>query len=127
MRIHALSTGSVRVKRSFLYPSAGLRRQLDLFLPGEWAEPLPIHCWAVEHESRLLLIDTGEVASARDIPFARFDVTSSQELPGAFRAAGLDLGDVTEVVLTHHHGDHVDGLSASTPRSSATRERRSQP
>src|SRR5258707_897018 len=110
MRIHALSTGSVRVKRSFLYPSAGLRRQLDLFLPGEWAEPLPIHCWAVEHESRLLLIDTGEVASARDIPFARFDVTPPQELPGAFRAAGLDLGDVTEVVLTHHHGDHVDGL-----------------
>jgi N-acyl homoserine lactone hydrolase len=110
MRIHALSTGSVRVKRSFLQPSAGLRRQLDLFLPGEWSEPLPIHCWAVEHDGRLLLIDTGECASARDIPFARFDVTPAQELPGAMHAAGLDLSDVTEVVLTHHHGDHVDGL-----------------
>jgi len=38
----------------------------------------------------VLLVDTGE--RARDIPFARFDVTPSQELPGALRAAGLDLG-----------------------------------
>jgi hypothetical protein len=48
MRIHALTTGTVRVKHSFLFPSSGARRQLDLFLPGP--------------------------------------------------------------VLTHHHGDHVDGL-----------------
>jgi metal-dependent hydrolase (beta-lactamase superfamily II) len=25
-------------------------------------------------------------------------------------AAGLDLDDVSEVVLTHAHGDHMDGL-----------------
>jgi glyoxylase-like metal-dependent hydrolase (beta-lactamase superfamily II) len=25
-------------------------------------------------------------------------------------AAGLSLDDISEVVLTHHHGDHVDGL-----------------
>jgi N-acyl homoserine lactone hydrolase len=25
-------------------------------------------------------------------------------------AAGMSLDDVSEVVLTHHHGDHVDGL-----------------
>ena len=34
MRIHALTTGSVRVKRAFLFPTFGARRQLDLFLPG---------------------------------------------------------------------------------------------
>ena len=110
MRIHALNTGAVRVKRSFLFPSAGLRRQLDLFLPGPFSDPLPIHFWAIEHEDRLLLIDTGETASARDIPFARFEVEPSDELPGAMRAAGLDPAAVSEVILTHHHGDHVDGL-----------------
>jgi hypothetical protein len=46
MKIHALTTGAVRVKRSFLFPSHGPRRQLDLFLPGAWADSLPIHCWA---------------------------------------------------------------------------------
>jgi len=111
MRIHALTTGTVLLKRSFLFPGKGVRRQLDLFLPGPWEGPVPIHCWAVEHEQRLLLIDTGESAAVRDIAFARFDVTPQNELPGAFAAAGLSLGDVSEVVLTHHHGDHVDGLS----------------
>ena len=33
-----------------------------------------------------------------------------QELPGAIATAGLSLDDVSQVVLTHHHGDHVDGL-----------------
>jgi len=110
MRIHALRTGSVRVKRAFLFPSRGARRQLDLFLPGPWSDPLPIHCWAVEHEGRVLLVDTGEVAVARDVPFARFEVEPQQELPHALAAAGLSLDDVSEVVLTHHHADHADGL-----------------
>lgn len=30
MNIHALTTGSVRVNRSFLFPGHGARRQLDL-------------------------------------------------------------------------------------------------
>jgi N-acyl homoserine lactone hydrolase len=110
MRIHALTTGTVRLKHAFLHPSPGMRRQLDLFLPGPWSDPVPIHCWAVEHDGRLLLIDTGETTAARNIPFARIEVTSGQELPGALAAAGLSLEDVSEVVLTHHHGDHVDGL-----------------
>ena len=110
MRIHALTTGTVRVKHSFLFPGKGPRRQLALFLPGPWSDPLPIHCWAIEHEGRLLLVDSGETAAARNIPFARFEVTREQELPAAMSGAGLSLDDVSEVVLTHHHGDHVDGL-----------------
>jgi hypothetical protein len=46
MKIHALTTGAVRVKHSFLYPRQGPRRRLDLFLPGAFSDPLPIHCWA---------------------------------------------------------------------------------
>jgi N-acyl homoserine lactone hydrolase len=110
MKIHPLTTGYVRLKHSFLFPGSGARRQLDLFLPGPFSEPMPIHCWAIEHEGRLLLIDSGETATVRDIPFARFDVTAERELPGAMAAAGLSLQDVSQVVLTHHHGDHVDGL-----------------
>jgi len=110
MRIHPLTTGNVRVKHSFLFAGTGVRRQLDLFLPGPFSDPLPIHCWAIEHEGRLVLVDTGETAAARNIPFARFEVTPAQELAAALRSAGLSAGDVEEVVLTHHHGDHVDGI-----------------
>jgi N-acyl homoserine lactone hydrolase len=110
MKIHALTTGAVRVKDSFLYPRQGPRRQLDLFLPGAFSDPLPIHCWAIEHDGILRLVDTGETAAARNVPFARMEVTREQELPAALCAAGLSLNDVSEVVLTHAHGDHVDGL-----------------
>ncbi|HEX4437003.1 MAG TPA: MBL fold metallo-hydrolase [Solirubrobacteraceae bacterium] len=110
MKIHCLTTGTVRVKRSFLVPASGPRRQLNLFLPDAFSEPLPIHCWAIEHEGVVRLIDTGETAAARNVPFARFQVTSEQELPGALAAAGLRLEDVSETILTHAHGDHMDGL-----------------
>jgi N-acyl homoserine lactone hydrolase len=110
MKIHALQTGTVRVKNSFLHPTFGRRRQLDLLLPGAFSEPLPIHCWAIEHDGGVLLVDTGETATAHDVAFARFDVAPEQELPGALAAVGLSAADVSDVVLTHHHGDHVDGV-----------------
>ena len=110
MQIHALTTGAVRVKHSFLFPSSGPRRQLDLFMPGPFSDPLPIHCWAIEHEGVLRLVDTGETATARNVPFARMEVRREQELPAAMAAVSLKLDDVSEVVLTHAHGDHIDGL-----------------
>ena len=110
MKIHALTTGAVRVKHSFLYARRGPRRQLDLFLPGAWSDALPIHCWAIEHDGVLRLVDTGETAAARDVPFARMEVEREQELPSAMAAAGLRLDDVSEVILTHAHGDHMDGV-----------------
>jgi glyoxylase-like metal-dependent hydrolase (beta-lactamase superfamily II) len=109
MRIHALTTGTVRLKHAFLFAREGWRRQPSLFLPGEWSQPMPIHCWAVEHEDTLVLVDTGETSGVHDVPFAKFEVAADQELPTALAAAGLDVADVDTVVLTHMHGDHMDG------------------
>jgi N-acyl homoserine lactone hydrolase len=44
------------------------------------------------------------------VPFARLEVKREQELPAAMNAAGLSLDDVSEAVITHAHGDHIDGL-----------------
>ena len=40
---------------------------------------------------------------------ARFDVAPSTSFRARSRSAGLALADVDTVVLTHLHGDHVDG------------------
>jgi glyoxylase-like metal-dependent hydrolase (beta-lactamase superfamily II) len=109
VKIHPLSTGTVSVKRSFLHARTGARRQVSLFLPDEFSPPLPIHVWVVEHGGRRVLVDTGEVAGAHDVPFARFSVRSSEELAPALSRAGFAVGDIDTVVLTHMHGDHMDG------------------
>ena len=109
LQIHALSTGSVRLKHAFLYASAGARRQLDLFLPGPFSGPMPIHVWVIEHAGRRILVDTGESAAIHDPPFARFEVAAGEELPGALAGIGLGVDDLDTIVLTHSHSDHVDG------------------
>ena len=109
MKIHALSTGTVRVKHSFLFARTGPRRQLSLFMPGPFSDPLPIHLWVIEHEGRRILVDTGEVAAVNDIPFAKFEVEPGQELPAAVAGIGLTLDEVDTIVVTHMHGDHMDG------------------
>jgi N-acyl homoserine lactone hydrolase len=109
MKIHALSTGTVQVKHSFLFAGTGLRRQLNLFLPDEWSDPLPIHLWVIEHDGKRILVDTGESASAHNVPFARFEVTREQELPNVLAGAGFDIAEIDQVVITHLHGDHMDG------------------
>jgi len=109
LRIQALTTGTVSCKNAFLFAASGPMRQARLFMPGEFSGPLPIHLWVVEHDGRRILVDTGETAAARDIPFARFRVGADDELPAALATIGLTIGDIDEVVLTHMHGDHVDG------------------
>jgi glyoxylase-like metal-dependent hydrolase (beta-lactamase superfamily II) len=109
MEIHALTTGTVRVKEAFLHARSGPTRQLRLFTPGPFSDPLPIHAWLVEHDGRRILVDTGETAAAGDIPFARFAVRPEDELPGALSRLGLTPLDADLVVLTHMHGDHMDG------------------
>ena len=109
MRIHALSTGTVRVKDAFLHARSGPTRQVRLFTPGPFSDPLPVHAWVVEHDGQRILVDTGEVATAHDAPFARFSVDPSEELPGALAAAGFAPPDIDQVVLTHLHADHMDG------------------
>lgn len=109
MRIHAIRTGHVRIRERMRRGIAGPARRAA-FVTGPWTEPLPILAWAIEHDEGLLLVDTGERAGVRDAPFARFAVRPEEELAPGLRAAGIDPADVRTVVLTHLHGDHIDGL-----------------
>jgi N-acyl homoserine lactone hydrolase len=93
----------------------GLARRAAMFRDKRFTDPLPIHAWAVEHRDGVLLVDAGEVATARDQRFARFHVGRDEEIDRALAAAGI--GGVDAVVMTHLHGDHMDGLArlAGTP------------
>ncbi len=110
MKIHVLNTGVVRLKDAFLHPRRGPLRQPALFLPGEFVdEPMPIHAWLIEHDGKRILVDTGEVATVGDVPFAKFQVRRADELDRALAAVGVAPADIDTIILTHMHGDHMDG------------------
>lgn len=82
--------------------------------------PMGMRCLLVEHESALVLIDTGvgnkETAKFHDIygidnqPLDDVDVVPGRTaLESGIRAAGFSPDDITHVINTHLHFDHAGG------------------
>jgi N-acyl homoserine lactone hydrolase len=122
MRMHAIQTGTVAVKRHQIKGQGhGGMRMLNTLLGREWTEPLPIYAWAIEHPEGVIVVDTGETARVmqpgyfpRWHPYyrttVRFDVRPEQEIGPQLRELGIQPDDVRWVLLTHMHTDHAGGL-----------------
>lgn len=68
-----------------------------------------MRCLLCEHDDRLLLVDTG-IGDKQDAKFfGHYDLHGEATLLGSIRTAGYDIADVTDVLLTHLHFDHVGG------------------
>ncbi len=67
MKVHAIQTGLVRIKRRQVEPVAsGLRRRVDTLRDRQWSDWLPIHAWVIEHPGGTIVVDTGETARVND-------------------------------------------------------------
>ena len=120
MRIHAITTGHVRIKQAQIEGRGhGLWRQLQPILSPQWADWSPIYVWAIEHPEGVIVVDTGANASLKSLPrwhpyfqlSVRFDIEPEQEVGPQLRALGIGARDVKTVVLTHAHIDHDGGLA----------------
>ncbi len=127
IRVHPVQTGTVHVRPGQIRGHGVLRRARPLF-EREWAPPLPILAWAIEHPVGVILVDTGEVAAASAKghfpawhPYyrrsVRFEVEPEQEIVPALAALGIAPGDIRHVVMTHMHTDHAAGLPALAGRN----------
>lgn len=78
-----------------------------------------MRCLLVEDGDRLILIDTG-LGDKQDARFfGHYDLHGDDTLLGSIRRAGFAPDDITDVVLTHLHFDHVGGAvinSSQGPR-----------
>jgi glyoxylase-like metal-dependent hydrolase (beta-lactamase superfamily II) len=122
LKVHAIQTGRVRIKRRQLDPvAAGVRRRLDTLRDREWSDWLPILAWAIEHPDGTIVVDTGESATVNEPGYlprwhpyyrlgVRFEIVPEDELGPQLVGLGLDPASVRTVVLTHLHHDHADGL-----------------
>ena len=110
--ITPLSTGRVAITHAMRRGrGTGLARRRAMLTDRSFTDPLPIHAWLIAHGDELLLIDTGELATVRDVFFARFSVTREDEIDLQLERAGVKPAELSAVVLTHVHGDHADGLA----------------
>ena len=126
MTIHAIQTGSVRIKTAQVEGRGrGLRRRLAIFADRHWTEWLPTYAWVIEHPEGVIVVDTGQgthlLESVTSLhPYQRWEVAfrieQDQEIGPQLRALGIEPLDVKRVVLTHLHIDHDGGL-AHFPRS----------
>lgn len=122
MKIHAISTGLVRVTKNWREgKGTGLMRLANTLLDREFTAWLPIMVWVIEHPEGLIVIDTGIPVNANDPVYfpphmrlvqraAPFRIAADEEIDVQMRARGLDPRDVRRVILTHLHQDHDGGL-----------------
>ena len=121
IKVHAIPTGQVKVKRSHRNQSLGIPA---IMVDPSWTEWMPVYTWVIEHPQGVILIDTGENARVNDKKYfdcdkingfvyrtiLKFKVKKQDELIVQFKRIGLKPDDVRWVVLTHLHLDHVDGI-----------------
>ena len=121
MKLHAIQTGSVRIKTAQVEGRGrGLRRRLAIFADRNWTEWLPTYAWVIDHPEGIIVVDTGQGTHLLDSgkslhPYIRwetaFRIERDEEIGPQLRALGIGPRDVKRVILTHLHMDHDGGLA----------------
>jgi len=123
MKIHAIQTGTVEIKKNQVVgKGAGALRLVNVLFGREWVEPpVPIYAWVIEHEEGVIVVDTGETARTSEAGYfprwqpyykmaVRFHVKPQDEIGAQLKQMGIKSKDVTKVILTHMHTDHAGRL-----------------
>lgn len=120
IRIHAIQTGTVRVRPMQVYGGNILKRYYQILLSKNWADWMPIYCWLIEHPDGLIMIDAGETSQINQEGYLPSDflyhrvvqtrIAREDEVDAQLEKLGFDKNDVQLVILTHLHGDHIGGI-----------------
>jgi N-acyl homoserine lactone hydrolase len=97
---------------------------LWLLTARQWAPPVPINVFVIEHSRGLVLFDTGQDRASvtdpeyypRGLPrllnrrLGSVTIGPTDTLTAGLARLGHDIGDVRVAVLSHLHQDHIGGL-----------------
>jgi N-acyl homoserine lactone hydrolase len=122
-RVDVVSTGAVAIRPEHVGPTTKSQTHW-LLTSRNWTEPLPINVYVIKHERGLVLFDTGQDRASVTDPhyfpggplgvvysrLARFEIGEGDTLTSQLAGAGFDIADVTTVLISHLHQDHIGGL-----------------
>lgn len=122
-RISVLSTGSVVIHPQHVR-SGGTPQMWWLLTSRRWTDPLPINAYVIEHDTGLILFDTGQDRAAVTDPdynpggftgfiyrrIGRFNIEPRDTLSAQLAALGYDIAQVRTAILSHLHPDHAGGV-----------------
>lgn len=112
--VTAITEGIMRWTPELTVPEAVWRQEIDVDAAG--TVPIDTHVLVVQLDDATILIDAG-----LDEPGSRWNERFLEERPGSVRSPGVGAGlasmgirpeDITDILITHVHFDHVIGLAA---------------
>jgi len=100
-RVYLLDGGTLVIDGYHLYWNVG---------PGGEVR-FPCYSVLVDHPEGKFLFDTGyDLEHVKKVlPFEKPEQSPQQTIPGQLRQIGVDPGEVTHVINSHYHFDHVGG------------------
>jgi glyoxylase-like metal-dependent hydrolase (beta-lactamase superfamily II) len=107
LRVDAISDGAFVARPGYFRAGAAPDVRPDVF-DRDGAAWLPIGCFLIRTGDRVVLVDAGLGPELQRLPGDMHLVGG--QLPTGLRNAGVGRGEVTDVVCTHLHADHVGWL-----------------
>ncbi len=115
MKLSVINTGFFKLDGGAMFGVVPKSLWSRLETPDEnnlctWA----MRCLLIETEGRKVLVDTGIGNKQSAKFFSHFEPHGADSLVASLRQAGVGLDEVTDVLLTHLHFDHVGGAVQRT-------------
>jgi glyoxylase-like metal-dependent hydrolase (beta-lactamase superfamily II) len=110
MKLHTIHTGNFKLDGGAMFGVVPKVLWKSHVPPDEnnlcsWA----MRCLLVEYGDHLLLIDTGIGNKQSEKFFSHYHLHGDMSLDGELAKRGFSRADITDVLLTHLHFDHVGG------------------
>jgi N-acyl homoserine lactone hydrolase len=126
-RVSVVSTGSVSIRPQH-ERSTGSPQFWWLMTSRRWTKPLPINVYVIEHDAGIVVFDTGQDRRSVTDPdyfprgfigwaysrLARFSIAPQDTLTAQLAQIDVSASQVTTVILSHLHQDHIGGLAELT-------------
>ena len=113
MKLHAIDTGLFKLDGGAMFGVVPKTMWNKLNTADEnnlctWA----MRCLLVEDGNKLILVDTGIGDKQSEKFFSHYHLHGDDSLKKSIKKLGYTFDDITDVVLTHLHFDHVGGAVA---------------